>query len=374
MSTTASEARHDVEEIPGLDELAAPSSRCGTPTRPSGSSAISARSASWRPSLIAGRSSGCSRRESRIWRSPSACTRARQPSRAWPNGCATVPAATSSRLPHPVGHMSTAGRPPARRHPLERADGAPSARAPRRGGPSLRGRGARTARALPERAGRPLARPAARHPRVRPGRGRPPGITGANLVAEAEADVVRLADLGFARCTLEAAVPVAAPQQAIADLAACASRRHIRFRHGPRSRRRASRPSSSGLGVGRGGAAPRSLGGRRRSRLHRLDGERERSAPDRRAALVGGRADRESDARSRRRELVERLQLMLEGVVVGPEPPVRDAERGRGRPAARSARSCPGWARRRCCRSPSRGRSPSTRRSRSTRSGSCFRR
>ena len=45
------------------------------------------------------------------------------------------------------------------------------------------------------------------------------GITGANLVAEAEADVVRLADLGFARCTLEAAVPVAAPQQAIADLA-----------------------------------------------------------------------------------------------------------------------------------------------------------
>jgi ATP phosphoribosyltransferase len=44
------------------------------------------------------------------------------------------------------------------------------------------------------------------------------GITGANLVAEAEADVVRLADLGFARCTLEAAVPVAAPQQAIADL------------------------------------------------------------------------------------------------------------------------------------------------------------
>jgi ATP phosphoribosyltransferase len=45
------------------------------------------------------------------------------------------------------------------------------------------------------------------------------GITGANLVAEAEADVVRLAELGFARCTLEAAVPVAAPQQAIAQLA-----------------------------------------------------------------------------------------------------------------------------------------------------------
>ena len=33
------------------------------------------------------------------------------------------------------------------------------------------------------------------------------GITGANLVAEAEADVVTLAELGFARCTLQAAVP-----------------------------------------------------------------------------------------------------------------------------------------------------------------------
>ena len=45
------------------------------------------------------------------------------------------------------------------------------------------------------------------------------GITGANLVAEARADVVRLADLGFARCTLEAAVPTAAPYQELADLA-----------------------------------------------------------------------------------------------------------------------------------------------------------
>jgi ATP phosphoribosyltransferase len=45
------------------------------------------------------------------------------------------------------------------------------------------------------------------------------GITGANLVVEAGADVVRLAELGFARCTLEAAVPTTAPQQALADLA-----------------------------------------------------------------------------------------------------------------------------------------------------------
>jgi ATP phosphoribosyltransferase len=44
------------------------------------------------------------------------------------------------------------------------------------------------------------------------------GITGANLVVEADADVVHLADLGFARCTLEAAVPSGAPQQSLADL------------------------------------------------------------------------------------------------------------------------------------------------------------
>jgi ATP phosphoribosyltransferase len=44
------------------------------------------------------------------------------------------------------------------------------------------------------------------------------GITGANLVAEAEADVAILADLGFARCSLEAAVPVDAAHQTVADL------------------------------------------------------------------------------------------------------------------------------------------------------------
>jgi ATP phosphoribosyltransferase len=45
------------------------------------------------------------------------------------------------------------------------------------------------------------------------------GITGANLVVEARADVAELTELGFARCTLEAAVPTAAPQRALADLA-----------------------------------------------------------------------------------------------------------------------------------------------------------
>jgi len=44
------------------------------------------------------------------------------------------------------------------------------------------------------------------------------GITGANLVVESQAQVETLAELGFARCTLEAAVPVDAAQAALADL------------------------------------------------------------------------------------------------------------------------------------------------------------
>ena len=44
------------------------------------------------------------------------------------------------------------------------------------------------------------------------------GITGANLVVEAGAEVVTLTELGFARCTLDAAVPEDSPQQVLADL------------------------------------------------------------------------------------------------------------------------------------------------------------
>lgn len=44
------------------------------------------------------------------------------------------------------------------------------------------------------------------------------GITGANLVVEAAARVQTLAELGFARCTLQAAVPEDAPQQELAAL------------------------------------------------------------------------------------------------------------------------------------------------------------
>ncbi|MBA3429552.1 MAG: ATP phosphoribosyltransferase [Actinobacteria bacterium] len=44
------------------------------------------------------------------------------------------------------------------------------------------------------------------------------GITGANLVVEAAAEVQILAELGFARCSLQAAVPEDATQAEIADL------------------------------------------------------------------------------------------------------------------------------------------------------------
>jgi ATP phosphoribosyltransferase len=45
------------------------------------------------------------------------------------------------------------------------------------------------------------------------------GITGANLVAEAGADVLTLTELGFARCSLQAAVPDEAPQTTLDELA-----------------------------------------------------------------------------------------------------------------------------------------------------------
>src|SRR5438128_7656406 len=44
------------------------------------------------------------------------------------------------------------------------------------------------------------------------------GITGANLVAEAGADVVTVTALGFARCSLQAAVPDDAPQTTLEEL------------------------------------------------------------------------------------------------------------------------------------------------------------
>jgi len=142
------------------------------------------------------------------------------------------------------------------------------------------------------------------------------GITGANLVAEACADIVQLAELGFARCTLEAAVPTAAPQQELADLAGLRVATAYPV---------STRAVLDGLGVeaelvtvsGSVEAAPRlglsdaivdlvstgstaSVNGLRRiGRL--LDSE---------AVLIANQ-----QALEERRELVERLELMLRGVV-----------------------------------------------------------
>jgi ATP phosphoribosyltransferase len=140
------------------------------------------------------------------------------------------------------------------------------------------------------------------------------GITGANLVAEARADVAELAELGFARCTLEAAVPTAAPQQELADLAGLRVATAYPV---------STRAVLDGLGVaadlvtvsGSVEAAPRlglsdaivdlvstgstaSVNGLRRiGRL--LSSE---------AVLIANRQEE-------RRDLVERLELMLRGVV-----------------------------------------------------------
>jgi ATP phosphoribosyltransferase len=142
------------------------------------------------------------------------------------------------------------------------------------------------------------------------------GITGANLVAETGAEVTTLGGLGFARCTLEAAVPAGAPQQDLADLAGL----RVATAY-PRST--AAALAAAGVDAelvtvsGSVEAAPRlglsdaiadlvstgstasANGLRRIGRL--LESE---------AVLVAGH-----DALARRREAIERLELMLRGVV-----------------------------------------------------------
>ena len=142
------------------------------------------------------------------------------------------------------------------------------------------------------------------------------GITGANLVVEAEADVVRLADLGFARCTLEAAVPVAAPQQTVADLAglrvataypvstrAALAEAGVEAELIPVSGSVEAAPrlglSDAVVDLVSTGSTASANGLRRIGSL--LSSE---------AVLVANR-----EAVENRRELVDRLQLMLDGVV-----------------------------------------------------------
>jgi ATP phosphoribosyltransferase len=142
------------------------------------------------------------------------------------------------------------------------------------------------------------------------------GITGANLVAEAGADVVTLAELGFARCSLDAAVPVDAPQTSIVEL------RGLRIATAyPNSTRRLLDELDVDCELvpisGSVEAAPRlglsdaivdlvSTGSTMSANGLRRIGTLLTSQ----AVLVGGRA-----AIDARRDLVERLELMLSGVV-----------------------------------------------------------
>ena len=142
------------------------------------------------------------------------------------------------------------------------------------------------------------------------------GITGANLIVEAGADVVTLAELGFGRCRLDAAVPVDALQQKIADLDGL--------------RVATAYPSSTARLLGERGitcelvpvsgsveATPRlgladaivdlvSTGSTMDANGLRPVG----TLLESQAVLLGGRAAVEA-----RTELVERLELMLSGVV-----------------------------------------------------------
>jgi ATP phosphoribosyltransferase len=142
------------------------------------------------------------------------------------------------------------------------------------------------------------------------------GITGANLVAEAEADVVTLAELGFARCTLEAAVPEDAVQAGIADLdgvrvatAYPASTRRLLEEHGihcelvPVS---GSVEAAPRLGLADAIVDLVSTGSTTSANGLRRIGTLLASQ----AVLVGGR-----EPAAERRELIERLELMLSGVV-----------------------------------------------------------
>ncbi len=142
------------------------------------------------------------------------------------------------------------------------------------------------------------------------------GITGGNLVVEADADVVTLAELGFGRCRLDAAVPADAPQRGVADLDGL----RIATAYPSSTGRLLAAHGVSGELVPVSGsveAAPRlgladaivdlvSTGSTMDANGLRPVG----TLLESQAVLVGGRAAIES-----RRALVDRLELMLSGVV-----------------------------------------------------------
>lgn len=142
------------------------------------------------------------------------------------------------------------------------------------------------------------------------------GITGANLVAETGADVLTLAELGFARCTLQAAVPNDAPQQNLAALdglrvataypvstRACLRRLGISVELVPVS---GSVEAAPRLGLSDAIVDLVSTGSTASANGLRLVG----TLLESQAVLVGS-----TRALDGKRELVERLELMLSAVV-----------------------------------------------------------
>jgi ATP phosphoribosyltransferase len=142
------------------------------------------------------------------------------------------------------------------------------------------------------------------------------GITGANLVVETQADVETLVELGFGRCTLEAIVPEAAPQQRLSDLDGL--RVATSFPVTTRERLGAAGVAVELVTVsGSVEAAPRlgladaivdlvSTGSTASANGLRRIGK----LLDSQAVLVENRA-----ARAEKGEMLERLELMLRGVV-----------------------------------------------------------
>jgi len=142
------------------------------------------------------------------------------------------------------------------------------------------------------------------------------GITGANLVAEAGADVVTLAELGFAHCTLDAAVPVDAAQTDVEELGGLrvataypVSTRRLLDERGVQCELvpvSGSVEAAPRLGLAEAIVDLVSTGSTMSANGLRRIGTLLTSQ----AVLVGGRAAIEA-----RRDLVGRLELMLSGVV-----------------------------------------------------------
>ncbi len=144
------------------------------------------------------------------------------------------------------------------------------------------------------------------------------GITGANLVTEAAKDVLTLEQLGFARCTLQAAVPDDAPQRELAALnglrvatAYPVSTRSCLERLGVAAELvtvSGSVEAAPRLGLSDAIVDLVSTGSTASANGLRLIG----TLLESQAVLVGT-----GSAVEAKRELVERLQLMLAGVVAG---------------------------------------------------------